>query len=77
MRDEYDFSNASKNPFAEKMKQGYAVTIHYGTQNGEDISEGTAVTPDDVDMDRIKSILARPGLKSLHLHFHKPKPELA
>ena len=51
---------AVKNPFAERMKKGYSVAIHYGTEDGKDI-----------DMDRLKSILERPGLKSLHLYFNE------
>ena len=30
MEDNYDFSDAIKNPFAGMMKNGYSVTIHYG-----------------------------------------------
>ena len=29
MKDNYDFSNAVKNPYADKMKNGYTVTIYY------------------------------------------------
>jgi len=29
MRDNYDFSNAVKNPFSGKIKGKYTVTIHY------------------------------------------------
>ena len=29
MKDNYDFSNAVKNPFAGMMKGKYTVTIHY------------------------------------------------
>ena len=30
MKDEYDFSNAIRNPFAEKIrKEGYTITIRY------------------------------------------------
>ena len=29
MKDYYDFSKARKNPYAEKMKKGYSVTIHH------------------------------------------------
>ena len=37
MRDNYDFSDAIKNPFAKKLKEeGYTVMIHYGP---EDIAE--------------------------------------
>ena len=29
MKKNYDFTNGVKNPYAEKMKKGYSVTIHY------------------------------------------------
>ena len=29
MRDNYDFSDAVKNPFAGKLKGKYTVTVHY------------------------------------------------
>ena len=29
MKDNYDFSNAIKNPYAEKLKDGFSVTVHY------------------------------------------------
>jgi len=29
MRDNYDFSDAIKNPFADKIKGKYTVTVHY------------------------------------------------
>ena len=39
MRDNYDFSDAIKNPFAGKIKGKYTVTIHYDflekTKNNE------------------------------------------
>ena len=36
MRDEYDFSKAvRKNPYLEKMKNGYSVTIHYAPIDNE------------------------------------------
>jgi hypothetical protein len=30
MKDHYDFSKGIKNPYAERLKQGYSVIIHYG-----------------------------------------------
>ena len=31
MRDEYDLSDAIRhNPYLEKLKNGYSVTVHYG-----------------------------------------------
>ena len=37
MRDNYDFSDAVKNPFAGKIKGKYTVTVHYdfSTQKSE------------------------------------------
>ena len=29
MKDNYDFSKGVKNPHADKLKKGYAVTVHY------------------------------------------------
>ena len=29
MKDNYDFSKGIKNPYADKMKNGYTVTVHY------------------------------------------------
>jgi len=40
MRDEYDFSTAIKNPYAEKInKDGYAIVINCGAAQGEHCSE--------------------------------------
>jgi len=62
MRDNYDFTNARPNPYAEKMKNGYSVAIHYET-------------PGDVECeDSLREILAllkQPGLNSLHLYVNK------
>lgn len=34
MKDNYDFSTSVKNPYADKLKNGYTVTVHYDfTQN--------------------------------------------
>jgi len=40
MRDNYDFSKGIKNPFADKLKNGYSVIIHYdfSTQDGNEES---------------------------------------
>ena len=38
MKDNYDFSDAVKNPFAGKIKGRYTVTIHYDFTN-QDITE--------------------------------------
>ena len=40
MRDNYDFSDAVKNPFAGKLKGKYTVTVHYDfTANDNQIEE--------------------------------------
>jgi hypothetical protein len=40
LRDNYDFSDAVKNPFAGKIKGKYTVTVHYdfSTQDDDDES---------------------------------------
>ncbi|MCL2663154.1 MAG: hypothetical protein FWE83_07470 [Oscillospiraceae bacterium] len=62
MREHYDFTNARPNPYAEKMKNGYSVAIHY--ESMEDIEND----------DTIRSVIAllkKPGLNSLHLYLKK------
>jgi hypothetical protein len=40
MRDNYDFSDAVKNPFASKEKGKYTVTIHYDfTESNDSVNE--------------------------------------
>jgi hypothetical protein len=39
MRDNYDFSNAVKNPFAGRLKGKYTVTVHYDFTQGDDDEE--------------------------------------
>jgi len=37
MKENYDFSKGVKNPYADKLKDGYTVTVHYDfTQNDDD-----------------------------------------
>ena len=60
MNDNYDFTNARPNPYAERMKKGYSVAIHYETH--EDVEEDTAIST-------IKSLLKQPELNSLHLYI--------
>ena len=33
MKDNYDFSDAVKNPFAGKLKNGYTITVFYENDN--------------------------------------------
>ena len=63
MKDNYDLKGLPrKNPYAERMKKGYSVSIH-------------CETPEDMETDNaigtIKSLLKQPGLNSIHLYFKK------
>ena len=60
MKDNYDFTNARPNPYAEKMKNGYSVAIHYETR--EDVEKDGAIST-------IVSLLKKPELNSLHLYI--------
>ena len=62
MKEHYDFINARPNPYAERMKKGYSVAIHYETP--EDVEEDSAINT-------IKNLLKQPELNSLHLYFKK------
>ena len=69
MKDNYELkSPPRKNPYAEKMKNGYSVTIHYDT-------------PEDVDADivegTIRGLLKQPGLKSIRLNLKDNQSEEA
>ena len=66
MKDHYDFSNARKSPYAEKMRKGYSVTINYETP--EDVDE-------DIAIGTIKSLLRQPGLNSIRLNINKNAEE--
>lgn len=39
MRDSYDFSKGIKNPYADKLKNGYTVTVHYDFTRSADSEE--------------------------------------
>ena len=39
MKDNYDFSDAIKNPFAGKIKGKYTVTVHYDFAQSSDSEE--------------------------------------
>ncbi|MDR2712730.1 MAG: hypothetical protein LBB91_06405 [Clostridiales bacterium] len=39
MRDNYDFSKGVKNPYADKLKKGYTVTVHYDFSQNSDSKE--------------------------------------
>jgi hypothetical protein len=40
VKDNYDFSKGIKNPYAEMLKQGYTVTVHYGPQPKTPVRRG-------------------------------------
>ena len=60
MKENYDFSNARPNPYAERMKNGYSIAIHYETR--DDVE-------DEVAINTIRILLRQPKLNSLHLYF--------
>ena len=63
MKDNYELKGPPrKNPYAEKMKHGYSVSIHYETP--EDAETDSAINT-------IKSLLKQPGLNSIHLHIKR------
>ncbi len=43
MRDNYDFSDAVKNPFANRIKGKYTVTIHYDFTDKDESAEDTCL----------------------------------
>ena len=50
MRDEYDFSKAErKNPYYEKMRNGYSVTVHYDFNERDDEKSNETKTADDMN----------------------------
>ena len=63
MKDNYELSGpARKNPYAERMRNGYSVSIHYETP--EDVESESALCT-------IKSLLKEPGLNSIHLYINR------
>ena len=56
MKDHYELKNLRKNPYAERMKNGYAVNINYN--NG-----------DEINVEEIISLAKEPGIKSITLNF--------
>ena len=60
-KDNYDLKGTPrKNPYAQRMKNGYSVTINYDTPADidADILEGT-----------IRNLIKQPGLKSIKLNL--------
>ena len=39
MRDNYELKNPRKNPYAERMKNGYTIIIDRGPDNDESVTE--------------------------------------
>ena len=68
MKDHYEFDRVRPNPYAEKMKNGYSVAIHYETLDDAE-SDGA--------MSRIKDLLRQPGLNSLHLYIKERREGIA
>ena len=68
MKDNYELSAPPRpNPYAEKMKKGYSISIHYETP--EDIETDTAINT-------IKSLLKQPELNSIHLYIKKNRDKM-
>ncbi len=49
MRDNYDFSDAVKNPFANRIKGKYTVTIHYDFTDKDESAENAIEAKADKD----------------------------
>ena len=64
MKEHYDFSDARPNPYAERMNNGYSVSIHYETR--DDLEKESTINT-------IKLLLKQPKLNSLHLYVKKEK----
>jgi len=62
MREQCNFTNARQNPYADKMKNGYSVAIHY--EAPEDVGHEDAIQ-------EIITLLKQPGLNSLHLYVKR------
>ena len=63
MKENYELNTPPRpNPYAEKMKKGYSVAIHYETP--EDAEADTAINT-------IRTLLKQPELNSIHLYIKK------
>ena len=61
MKENYELNGvARKNPYAERMKNGYSVSIHY--ERPEDVETESAIGT-------IKSLLKEPRLNSIHIYI--------
>jgi len=67
MKENYDFTNARPNPYADRMKNGYSVAIHFETRDA--MEEETA-------LNTIRILLRQPQLNSLHLYFKNDENDL-
>jgi hypothetical protein len=53
MRDNYDFSDAVRNPFAEKAKGKFTVTVHYDfTASNDKTSESEQSIDEEIESKR-------------------------
>ena len=50
MKENYDFSKGIKNPYADKLKQGYSVTIHYDFSGDNESQKETMESPQTEDL---------------------------
>ena len=59
VKDNYELKGKPRrNPYAERMKNGYSIIIRYN--NG-----------DKINLEQISSLAEQPGLKTLTLHFNR------
>ena len=63
MKDHYEFTKTRPNPYAERMKKGYSVAIHYETPEDAHVESAQQT---------IRNLLAQPGLNSIHLYLKSP-----
>jgi len=52
MKDNYDFSKGVKNPYADKLKDGYTVTVHYDFIQRDDSGNQTIKKDSSKDKDQ-------------------------
>ena len=56
MKDNYDFSRGIKNPYADKLKQGYSVTIQYNFSRDNEGIEKTEESLQTEDLQPKKQV---------------------
>jgi hypothetical protein len=57
MRDNYDFSDAVKNPFAGREKGKYTVTVHYDFTDAAEAETEEQVVDDGIAQKQQQSVL--------------------